>query len=203
MRVTRNPSAVRCHDGDMPAVHAIVLAGGRARRLGGADKLLLRVDGRPLLARVVAAVRDADQVVVVGPRREIPLPRDVTWVREDPPFGGPADAVAAGFSALQPGPGDEVLVLAGDLVRPDLVVDALRPGLGTRVGVDPAGRVQWACARVDAAELAASVTRGETAGRSLRALLGPLHPAEVALTAEACADLDTPDDVKEYADDER
>ncbi|MET0468785.1 MAG: NTP transferase domain-containing protein, partial [Aeromicrobium sp.] len=37
----------------MPRFHAIVLAGGRASRLEGIDKLLVRVDGRTLLSRAV------------------------------------------------------------------------------------------------------------------------------------------------------
>lgn len=186
----------------MPGLHAIVLAGGRARRLGGADKLLLRVGGRTLLERVVAALAEADRVVVVGPRRDVPLPREVAWAREEPAFGGPAAAVAAGVRALDPAPDDDVLVLAGDLVRPDLVVDALRSGEGNRVGVDPSGHRQWACSRVRAGDLAAAVASTDLADGPLRALIGTLDPVDVPLDAEACADLDTPDDVEEYADDE-
>lgn len=187
----------------MPALHAIVLAGGRARRLGGVDKLLLRVDGRTLLERVVAALASAERIAVVGPKRHVPLAREVAWVREEPAFGGPAAAVAAGLRALDPAPDDEVLVLAGDLVRPDLVVDALRSGEGNRVGVDPTGHRQWVCCRVRAGDLAAAVASVDTADGPLKALIGTLDPVDVPLGAEACADLDTPDDVEEYADDEQ
>lgn len=186
----------------MPSLHAIVLAGGRSSRLGGRDKLLIRVGGVPMLARVVSTVTDVDAVVVVGPRRDVPLPREVRWVREDPPFGGPADAVAAGLAALDPREDDEVLVLAGDLVRPDLVVDALRSGEGNRVGVDPAGHRQWACSRVRAGDLAAILRTTDTAGGPLKLLIGALDPIDVPLSEAACADLDTPDDVKEYADEQ-
>lgn len=49
---------------------AVVLAGGAARRLGGADKPGLRVGGRPLLDRVLAACATATTTVVVAePRR--------------------------------------------------------------------------------------------------------------------------------------
>ncbi|MBT2472738.1 NTP transferase domain-containing protein, partial [Streptomyces sp. ISL-66] len=48
---------------------AIVLAGGAARRLGGADKPGLLVGGRPLLDRVLDACADARTTVVVGGRR--------------------------------------------------------------------------------------------------------------------------------------
>ncbi len=40
-----------------PTVAGVLLAGGRARRLGGGDKCLLDVDGRTLLDRVIERVR--------------------------------------------------------------------------------------------------------------------------------------------------
>ncbi|MGH3739543.1 MAG: molybdenum cofactor guanylyltransferase, partial [Micromonosporaceae bacterium] len=84
---------------------AIVLAGGAARRLGGADKPGLAVAGRSLLSRVLDAVADAYPRIVVGPPRQ--LPGDVILTREQPPGGGPVAALAAGLAALdtalQPG----------------------------------------------------------------------------------------------------
>ncbi|SKB04550.1 molybdenum cofactor guanylyltransferase [Aeromicrobium choanae] len=187
----------------MPRFHAIVLAGGRASRLGGIDKVLVPVDGRPLLARAIDAVAGAGAIAVVGPRRDLDLGREVVWVREDPPFAGPAHAVAAGLAALAPGEDDEVLVLAADHVRPDLLVAALRDGTGNRVAVDPSGRRQWAASRVIASDLAAAVASQPTEGLSLRSLIGRLDPADVPVSTEAGADVDTPDDLEEYADDDR
>jgi hypothetical protein len=40
-----------------PAIAALVLAGGKARRMGGGDKPLLEVGGASMLARVIAALR--------------------------------------------------------------------------------------------------------------------------------------------------
>lgn len=185
----------------MESVHAIVLAGGRSSRLGGIDKLLLRIDGLELLARVVAAVAHLDHVVVVGPRRELDLVRPVTWVREEPPFGGPADAVAAGLHALDPADDDQILVLAGDLIRPDLVVEALLAAAGNRVGVDVDGHRQWACSRVRARDLRNALSELDTPGAPLRSLIMGVAPRDVSLSTEAVADLDTPADAKEYADD--
>lgn len=82
----------------MTGYAAIVLAGGRARRLGGADKPALPVGGRPLLHRVLDAVPDAYPRIVVGPPRE--LPAGVLGTREQPPGGGPVAALAAGFALL-------------------------------------------------------------------------------------------------------
>ncbi|WP_420034490.1 NTP transferase domain-containing protein [Streptomyces sp. cg28] len=99
-----------------PAYDAVVLAGGAARRLGGADKPGVRVGGRALLDRVLAACAGArDTVVVATPR---PTARPVRWAREEPPGGGPLAALGAGVRALastaQTGP-DTVVALSADL----------------------------------------------------------------------------------------
>lgn len=187
----------------MSLFHALLLAGGQASRLGGRDKLLVRAGGRTLIEGVVDAVSEARQVVIVGPRRDLDPRRATLWVREDPPFAGPAHAVAAGLAALDPDEDDEVLVLAGDLVHPELVVAALRHGTGNRVAVDPAGRRQWAASMVRSGDLAAAVAAAPTEGASLRSLISRLDPVDVAVSAEAGADIDTPDDLEEYADDDR
>ena len=80
---------------DLTDYDTIVLAGGAARRLGGADKPALSVGGRPLLDRVIAACPDAAITVVVGPRR--PATRAVVHALEDPPGGGPLAALDAGL----------------------------------------------------------------------------------------------------------
>ncbi|MHB0868021.1 MAG: molybdenum cofactor guanylyltransferase [Chloroflexota bacterium] len=51
----------------MDSYSAVVLAGGRATRLGGVNKARLEIGGVPLLDRVIAALQPlADQIVVVG-----------------------------------------------------------------------------------------------------------------------------------------
>ncbi|MET9731867.1 NTP transferase domain-containing protein [Streptomyces sp. NPDC006458] len=74
---------------------AVVLAGGAARRLGGADKPGVRVGGRALLDRVLTACADAGTTVVVADPR--PTARPVRWAREEPPGGGPLAALDAGL----------------------------------------------------------------------------------------------------------
>ncbi|MFE2459919.1 NTP transferase domain-containing protein [Streptomyces sp. NPDC059402] len=89
---------------------AVVLAGGAARRLGGADKPGLRVGGRALLDRVLAACAGARTTIVVAEPR--PTARPVTWAREDPPGGGPLAALAAGVRHTT---AEHVLVVSADL----------------------------------------------------------------------------------------
>ena len=61
----------------------MVLAGGRAERLGGEDKAALEVGGATLLERALArGCSGARRVVVVGDER--PTARPVLWTREHP-----------------------------------------------------------------------------------------------------------------------
>ncbi|MBA2945330.1 NTP transferase domain-containing protein [Streptomyces himalayensis] len=92
------------------AFDAVVLAGGAARRLGGADKPALSVGGRALLDRVLAACTGAATTVVVAGRR--PTVRPVVWAREDPPGAGPLAALDAGLRRTT---AENVVVLSGDL----------------------------------------------------------------------------------------
>ncbi|MFF0163184.1 NTP transferase domain-containing protein [Streptomyces sp. NPDC005263] len=98
------------HTRGVTAFDAVVLAGGAARRLGGADKPGMRVGGRALLDRVLAACADARTTVVVADPR--PTVRPVTWARERPPGGGP---VAALYAGLRYTTAQHVVVLSADL----------------------------------------------------------------------------------------
>lgn len=110
---------------------AVILAGGGARRLGGADKPALTVGGRPLLDRVLSACAGATATVVVGPRR--PTRRPVVWVREEPPGGGPLAALDAGLRHTTE---DIVLVLSADL--PFLREETVRAVLAAAADTTPA-----------------------------------------------------------------
>lgn len=85
---------------------AIILAGGRATRLGGVQKAAVEIGGRALLDIALEAAAGASRVVVVGPEE---LRRDtrrgdaasVRFVREEPRFGGPVAGIAAGLASLE------------------------------------------------------------------------------------------------------
>ncbi|MGW0992260.1 NTP transferase domain-containing protein [Streptomyces sp. NPDC002523] len=89
---------------------AVVLAGGGARRLGGADKPGVQVGGRALLDRVLAACEGAATTVVVADRR--PTVRPVRWAREEPPGAGPVAALDAGLRLTR---AEHAVVLSADL----------------------------------------------------------------------------------------
>jgi len=131
---------------------AVILAGGRASRLGGADKASIEIAGRTLLQRVLDAVVDAGEVVVVGD--PVPTEVPVTFVRESPRYGGPVAALLTGVDALAH-PTASVAVVAVDMPHLDArtirrLRDASAHGLAGpdrcdgAVLVDPDGRRQLA-----------------------------------------------------------
>lgn len=168
-------------------LRAIVLAGGASRRLG-VDKPEERVGGRRLLDVALAAVADADAVVVVGPQRDVP--DKVTVLREDPPGCGPVPALAAGLAALPDGPAD-VAVLAADLPRitPEVVaaLAAARGDAPVALAVDDSGRVQYLTAVWDSAALAAALAAAPSRVRDL------LPCTAVTATVGDVTDVDTPE----------
>lgn len=106
-----------------PGFDAVILAGGRGRRLGGADKAAIILRERRLVDRAVAAARGAAarNIIVVGPPHA--GARADTVVREEPPFTGPLPALAAGIAPVRT---EWMLLLACDLERPDAVCARLR-----------------------------------------------------------------------------
>ena len=131
---------------------AVILSGGTGRRLGGADKAALELDGRTLLERALAAVAGAVEVVVVGPPVDDLAAADpaarVRFVVEEPPGGGPAAGLLAGLDALPRAA--LVVVLAVDMpyVAPATVsrlLDAVeRDGSDGAFLADEGGRRQLA-----------------------------------------------------------
>lgn len=176
----------------MAPIGAVVLCGGTARRLGGADKASLRVGDRSLLERALAAVAGVDEVVVVGD----PVP-GVRTVREQPAGGGPAAGLMAGVEAL-PGVG-LVVALAVDMpmVTPGTVARLLRaaPAYDGAVLVDAGGRRQPLCAAYDR-EALVSAAPHERDGLPLHRLLAPLRLVEVAARGDEADDVDTPEDLR-------
>ncbi|MER8263210.1 NTP transferase domain-containing protein [Streptomyces griseus] len=185
----------------MTAYDVIVLAGGAAKRLGGADKPGVPVGGRTLLDRVLAACGGAALTVVVGGRRATSRP--VLWTREVPEGGGPLAALGAGLRLTS---AERVLVLSADL--PFLgagTVDALlaaagQPGREGALCTDPDGRDQPLVAAYRAEplrrELALLATEyGGLAGLPLRLLTAELDLARVDAGPDAAFDCDTWEDI--------
>lgn len=103
-----------------PRVAAVVLAAGRSTRMGEANKLLLELNGSPMVARTVAAATSvASPVIVVTGHDAAAVDRalsdaGVTIVHNPRYADGMATSLKAGLSALPSGI-DGVLVCLGDM----------------------------------------------------------------------------------------
>ncbi|GAA3766231.1 molybdenum cofactor guanylyltransferase [Microbacterium kribbense] len=208
---------------------AILLAGGRASRMGGIDKPRLVVDGVSLIDRAVAAVREigAAPIVAVGPspdesdvpeRPDAPgipdAPRtaqsraDVRWVREDPPFTGPAAAIVAALDAM-PADSDPdwMFLLACDLPRVDAAVRQLVRDIvllpSDTAGAcltDASSRPQWLTGAYRTRVLRTAAAALPEGGRdaSIRALLADLAIAALADPTGSAEDIDTWADLEHF-----
>jgi len=125
---------------------ALVLAAGRSSRMGGPNKLLAEIGGRPLLRIVVEAVlasRARPVIVVTGHQRErveaalAGLPIDFV---HNPNFAdGLGSSLRAGIASL-PAQADAVIVCLGDMPQVegamiDRLVGALDPDKGALIAV--------------------------------------------------------------------
>ena len=198
---------------------ALILAGGRSSRLGGVPKQALVYRGRTLLERSLEAAAGARRTVVVGdsgflPAQAIPAtwPDNVFMCREEPPFAGPAAAIAAGLAALAKDGGGApfTLVLACDMPMASEAVAVLRQELVRAAGASGSGFAGGLMARSDdgrAQPLAAFystpglnnacaglASRNALVDGSVRALLASLDVQLVTVPAGSTSDVDTWDD---------
>ena len=192
----------------------VILAGGRASRMGGADKPALLVGDQPMVVSVARAAAEAGtrQLIIVGPRRDGPVLDGLEaaasraagclcFAREEPPGGGPVAALRAGLPAVA---APWLLLLAADLpfLRGEqlaaLLSQAVAAGRSGAVLADGDGRPQWLTGAWQAEKLRAALCG--YSGSSLHGLLAPLEPVSVRSAANGSApapwlDCDTPADL--------
>ena len=203
------PSGFEVGPAEQHVWDAVVLAGGRARRLGGVDKPAAVVGGQTLLDRVLAAVAAAGVVVVVGPARPVAADRRVRWTREDPPGGGPLAGIAAGLRHVAAPlvavlAADLPFLTAADLARLRAAVVAVATATATASGdggcsdaamlVDPTGRWQPLAAVWRTAALCSAMP-ATPAGMSVRSLLAGRRVVGLPAGESTCLDCDTPADL--------
>ncbi len=135
------PTAAGSHQ-----VAAVVLAAGRSRRMGAANKLLLEVDGTPMVRRVVEAIlasRARPVIVVTGFERarvEAALAHlPVTFVHNPDHEAGMATSLRAGIAAVPPDR-DGAFICLGDMPRLsapilETLMDAFHPEEGRAIVV--------------------------------------------------------------------
>lgn len=202
-----------------PRIAAVVLAAGRSRRMGGANKLLAEIDGAPMVRRVldrVRASRAAAVVVVTGHERarvEAALQGAVGDGRcrlvHNPDFAaGLSTSVKRGLAAL-PEAIDGALVCLADMPQItaaaiDRLIAAFDPLEGRAICLPT-----WGGKRGNPVLLARryfAEVQAISGDVGARALIGE-HPeavAEVAMDdlahgAGVLEDVDTPQDLAAYA----
>ena len=126
----------------------LILAGGRGRRMGDADKALIRLAGRPLIAHVLAALKPQCAALVINANGDADRfrPYGLPIVADDPQdFAGPLAGVLAGLEfarAAMPKIAD-VLTLAVDtpFAPRDLAarLQAARKATGAPIAVAASG----------------------------------------------------------------
>jgi len=172
----------------------VVLSGGSATRLDGADKATLEHHGRSLLEHALDALVEASEVVVVGPA--MPTSRPVTFTRESPPGGGPLAGLTAGVAALAGSP-DLVVVLAVDMPR----VTAGTVARLVRAAGDSDADGAWLVDDTGRRQLAGAVRRllvpvpGAADGLPMRALMERERTVDVPPLGHEADDVDTWADV--------
>jgi molybdopterin-guanine dinucleotide biosynthesis protein A len=174
----------------------IVLTGGTSSRMGR-DKATLVLDGMTLLDRTLHGVPDDVRVVVAGPTTTVG--RSVSFVREQPPGGGPVAGLDAALAVIE---ASAVVVLATDLPLvadlPSQLAAALHAADGSIdavVAVDADGRLQHLCAAYRTARLRDAIAAGGTvSGASMRSVVARLQVQRLVTTG-AAADVDTPADL--------
>lgn len=174
----------------MTQFDAIVLAGGTARRLGGTPKHGVVVDGQTLLARTLAAVDDAQSVIIVGDDTLRPLVGTATVVREDPPLSGPAAGIGAALPFVH---AEWVVVLACDYPQVGEIVPVLVAECGGDgvIAVDASDRRQNLLFVARTVALKAAADRlASLAGTAVHALIEPLDLIDVPMPDVLLRDVD-------------
>lgn len=104
------PNQAREHS---PTVAAAILAGGRARRMDGANKAALRIDGMRIIDRQLAVLRRvADPIFIVSGDQERFADLDLKVVPDAVPHAG---ALGGIYTAIVASPRPRTIVVACDM----------------------------------------------------------------------------------------
>lgn len=178
---------------EAPAFDAIIIAGGKGKRLGGVSKPELEVGGVRLLDRVLDSAASAKTTVVVA---DIEVPDGVLATMEEPPGSGPAAGLVAGLAAITD-PAEWTLVLAVDMPDASLAVDALLNAAQEDVDrgfalTSDRGGPEWLAGIYRSEALRESAAQfGAATNLPVRTILQPLSPVLLALHIQ---DIDTWED---------
>lgn len=170
---------------------AVILAGGRASRLGGLSKAALVRGAETLLELAIGASAGARRVVVVG---DVGADTRYIVTRESPVFSGPVAALSTGLATLGNEASPHVLVLACDMPNVAPAVAALLAQVPTgdgAIAVDETGRDQYLAALYSRPSLDHCLAGMTVEGASMRELVRDLALERVAVPPGTTDDVDT------------
>ncbi|MBX0302729.1 molybdenum cofactor guanylyltransferase [Haloarcula salinisoli] len=181
----------------------VVVAGGRSTRFGDREKALAELDGRPMLAHVVATLGAVSDGVVVNCRPDqrtafadalAGLDVDLAWALDEQPDEGPLSGLATALAAVDT---DRAVVLGCDMPLAEAeALSGLRSRLESSDAVVPrtegGPEPLHAVYRVEPTLRAARATLAD-GERSLRSLLDRLDVTDVegAVPARSLTSVDT------------
>jgi molybdopterin-guanine dinucleotide biosynthesis protein A len=176
---------------------SIVVAGGKASRMGGLDKAMLPLGlgGNSLLEDVIKSC--PGKVFVVGYPRELGTQKNnlVTWVADLNPGGGPAAGIWSGLASVT---SEYVFISAADQTLAPETVSALIAAAAGNDGAwalrsDGSGQPLCACVRTDLLRDLLAPTQG--INQSPLRLLSGLNMVGVTVNPDQVVDFDTWQDV--------
>ena len=175
---------------------SIIVAGGKATRMGGLDKAMLPLglSGKTLLEDIIKSC--PGKVFVVGNPREIGIDgADVTWIPDLNPGGGPAAGLWSGLTSAT---SEYVFISAADQTLSSDTVSALNTAaLGNDgawvVRSDGSGQPLCACVRTDLLRELLAPTQG--VNQSPLRLLSMLKMVGVNVNPDQVVDFDSWQDV--------
>jgi molybdopterin-guanine dinucleotide biosynthesis protein A len=168
----------------MTRIAAVVLAGGKAERLGGVNKALIEVGGRRLIDRARDAISGCDPKLVAIGHTPFDAPGFVAVHDLDADYGGPLAGIAAAVEALFETDAELLLSFAVDtpFFPADFLIRAL-PLLGAASAVlaafGPQDYPTNALWRLSAIRDLPQAVRSDTAPRSLKRLAESLGAARL------------------------
>lgn len=189
------------HDQTPPRIAGLVLMGGEARRMGGGDKALLPLHGRPILAHALERLRPQVFALALSangdPARLAAFGLPVLPDAPDGP-GGPLSGVVAGLGWAGSLGATHLLTVPGDAPFPphDLGARLWAAGAGgPACAAGPDGpeplHALWPLDR--RAELDRLIADGVASPRKALAALGAAHAPYPS--RDGFRDADTPDDL--------
>ena len=146
MEIVTRPQPRKSTDGEGRNIAAVILAAGRSTRMGGPNKLLAELNGKPLVRTVTeqALASNASDVIVVTGYQAAEVEKalaglKVKFVRNPDFAAGIASSVKAGIAAV-PQDADGAVVCLGDMPLIDAhlidrLIDAFAPDRGQLIAV--------------------------------------------------------------------